>query len=187
MAESFVGEIRMVGFNFAPQGWALCEGQLLSINQNTALYALLGTTYGGNGQTTFGLPDLRGRSPVGTGQGPGLGIITGGERGGVETTTLTVANMPQHSGSVEVDVALPAVTGEDNLSAIPGPNRHLGPASGARGVTLYSGDPPDTTLASFKAQGTINNIGGGMPLGIRNPYSGTYFIISLQGIFPSRN
>lgn len=187
MAEAFLGEIRMVGFNFAPRGWAQCNGQLLSISENSALFALLGTTYGGNGQTTFALPDLRSRTPVGMGHGPGLNNIALGEKGGTESTTLTTANMPQHSASVEMDVALPAVTGEDNMSSEPGTDKQLGPISGVRGASLYSTDTPDTTLAPFKAQGTTNPVGGNMPFDTRDPYLGSYFIIATQGIFPSRN
>ena len=97
MSEPFLGEIRMVGFNFAPQGWAFCQGQIMSIAQNTALFSLLGTMYGGNGQTTFGLPDLQGRSPVGIGQGPGLSPIVQGEMAGTENVTLLASNMPMHT------------------------------------------------------------------------------------------
>ena len=97
MADPFLGEIRVTGFNFAPRGWALCDGQLLPINQNTALFALLGTQFGGNGQTTFALPDLRGRVPIHQGQGPGLTPRTIGETGGAESATLNVAQLPPHT------------------------------------------------------------------------------------------
>jgi len=97
MSDPFLGEIRMVGFNFAPRGWAMCQGQLLSIAQNNALFALLGTLYGGDGQTTFGLPDYRGRSPVGMGQGPGLSAVVQGEMAGTENVTLTLNQMPMHN------------------------------------------------------------------------------------------
>src|ERR1044071_219623 len=100
MSEPFVGEIRMVGFNFAPRGWAFCNGQQLPIAQNSALFSLIGATYGGNGTTTFALPDLRGRVPVGIGQGPGLTNVTLGQKFGGETNTLTVANLPAHSHSI---------------------------------------------------------------------------------------
>src|SRR3954468_23228168 len=100
MSEPFLGEIRMFGGNFAPRGWAFCNGQILSIAQNTALFSLLGTTYGGNGQTTFGLPDLRGRVAVSAGQGPGLSNYSLGELAGSESVTLTSANMPAHNHSV---------------------------------------------------------------------------------------
>lgn len=97
MSEPFIGEVRAVGFNFAPRGWALCAGQLMSIAQNTALFSLLGTTFGGDGMTKFGLPDYRGRSPVGMGNGPGLSAITQGQASGTETVTLLTAQMPSHN------------------------------------------------------------------------------------------
>src|SRR3712207_3315813 len=103
MSEPFIGEIRMVGFNFAPRGWATCDGQLLSIAQNTALFSLLGTTYGGNGQTTFALPDLRGRAALHQGQGPGLTNRVIGEASGTETVTLTTNQMPSHSHGVNAN------------------------------------------------------------------------------------
>ena len=96
MSEPFVGEIRIFGFNFAPRGWALCAGQLLSISQNTALFSILGTNYGGNGTSNFGLPDMRGRIPLGSGQGPGLSPVAVGEQSGTESVTVVVSNMPVH-------------------------------------------------------------------------------------------
>src|SRR4051812_113885 len=103
MSTPFLGEIRMVGFNFAPRGWALCNGQILSIAQNTALFSILGTTYGGNGQTTFALPDLRGRVPVSAGQGPGLSSYDLGQVTGSENVTLTVQQLPAHSHNIAAD------------------------------------------------------------------------------------
>jgi microcystin-dependent protein len=118
--EPFIGEIKMFGGNFAPRGFAFCDGQLLSISQNTALFAILGTTYGGDGRTTFGLPDLRGRVPVHAGTGPGLSSYRIGQKGGTETTTITVANLPAHSHPY----AAPAVSEDGNTSvptgAVPG-------------------------------------------------------------------
>src|SRR3954470_21278546 len=96
MSSPFIGEIRLFPYNFAPRGWAFCSGQILPISQNTALFSLLGTTYGGNGQTTFALPDLRGRAAISSGQGPGLSSYTIGEVGGVESVTLNTQQMPQH-------------------------------------------------------------------------------------------
>src|SRR6187399_3074015 len=101
MAEPFLGEIRLMSFGFAPKGWAFCNGQFLPINQNQALFSLLGTTYGGNGQTNFALPDLRGRIPVHSGQGPGLSNSSLGETGGTEAVTLTVAQLPRHSHAAQ--------------------------------------------------------------------------------------
>lgn len=111
MPDPFIGEIRMFGFGFAPQGWALCNGQLLPIAQNAALFSLLGTTYGGDGQTTFALPDLRSRVPVGQGQGPGLSNYGQGQAGGAETVTLAAAQMPGHTHPVEASTS-PADSGQ---------------------------------------------------------------------------
>ena len=108
MSDPYLGEIRMVGFNYAPYGWAFCAGQTMSVPQNAALFALLGVIYGGNGQTTFQLPDLRGRSPVGMGQGPGLSNIVLGEAAGTESTTLTMSNMPTHTHTASVSGGITA-------------------------------------------------------------------------------
>ncbi len=204
MSDPFIGEIRMVGFNFAPVGWALCQGQLLSIAQNTALFSLLGTTYGGDGQTTFGLPDLQGRSPVGTGAGPGLAPINPGDRGGQESVTLNVDNMPAHMhavpspGNVSVTgpVAIPATTTSSTTDegAAPATDTVLGPVGqGGRPGVLYSKSQPNTTLAPFNAtlQGAVPAgqtafAGGNLPVAVRNPYLGLTCIIALQGMYPSR-
>ncbi len=188
MSEPFIGEIRMVGFNFAPRGWAFCHGQIMAISQNQALFSLLGTTYGGNGQTTFALPDLRGRSPVGMGSGPGLTPVAQGEVAGQETVALSVSQLPPHAPAVAVNVAVPAVTKSANMDAAPSNTTHLGPvAAGGRPGTLYSTDAADTTLAPFDAQVTVSPVGGGTPVPVRDPYLGTNFVIALEGIFPSRN
>lgn len=188
MSEPFIGEIRLVGFNFAPRGWAFCHGQIMSIASNTALFSLLGTTYGGNGTTTFALPDLRGRAPVGEGTGPGLSPVTLGEMSGAEQVSLTTSQLPPHAPSVTVQVAVPAVAASTNTSATPSPTSHLGPiAAGGRPGTLYSSDTADTTLAPFQAEGSASPVGSGVPVPVRNPYMGTNFVIALEGIFPSRN
>ncbi|MCG5073233.1 phage tail protein [Paraburkholderia tagetis] len=202
MSDPFLGEIRMVGFNYAPNGWAFCQGQVLPIAQNTALFALLGTTYGGNGTTTFQLPDLRGRMPVGMGQGLGLSSIALGEQGGTENATLTTQNMPMHThtatvsggGAVTGQIAVPAATSTTGEGAMPGTSTVLGPISaGGRPGALYSTGTADTTLAPFNvtlqgAAPTIQNslAGGSLPFALRNPYLGINFVIALQGIFPSR-
>lgn len=205
MADPFIGEIRMVGFNFAPQGWALCAGQLIPIPQNQALFALLGTTYGGDGVTTFGLPDYRGREPIGMGNGPGLTPIAQGDKAGTESVTLTQSQMPTHthtaasspvSASLTASINIPAAT-TGTTQAAPGNTTVLGPvAAGGRPGTLYATDPADTTLKPFDAtvtgqltpaNPTIGTTGGSQPVAIRNPYLGTNFIIALQGIFPSRS
>ncbi len=203
MSEPFLGEIRMVGFNFAPRGWAFCQGQLMSISQNTALFSLLGTMYGGNGQTTFALPDLRGRSPVGQGQGPGLSDVVIGEVAGTENVTILSNQMPTHthtavptSNSITASgqAAVPAAT-TGSTQANPGPSTVLGPISASgRAGALYATGAPDTTLAPFNVSVmgdmpgiTIGTTGGSQPLPIRNPYLGVNFVIALEGIFPSRS
>lgn len=202
MSDPYLGEIRMVGFNFAPMGWAFCAGQTISIQQNTALFALLGTIYGGNGVQTFQLPDLRGRSPVGMGQGPGLSNINQGEAAGAENATLTINNMPPHTHTASVSggitatgtASIPATTTSTGEGATPGTTTVLGPASASgRPASLYSTAAPNTTLAPFNisVQGGAPSIqnsvaGSGLPISLRNPYLGINFIIALQGIFPSR-
>ena len=206
MSDPFVGEIRMVGFNFAPVGWALCAGQTMPILQNQALFALLGTFYGGNGTTTFQLPDMQGRSPVGVGQGRRLSDIVIGEKAGAENATLTTNNMPQHThaatvtggGAVTGQVSIPATTSTTTgtLGGTPGPTTILGPnlASGGRPGELYStATDGATTLKPFNvnlqasAPSVQNSVAGGnLPFSLRNPYLGINFIIALQGVFPSR-
>lgn len=205
MSDPFLGEIRMVGFNFAPRGWALCAGQLMSISQNSALFALLGVTFGGDGQTTFALPDYRSRSPVGMGNGPGLTPIIQGEVSGSENVTILQTQMPAHthtavsgpySASLTGPINIPAATTGTTQSA-PGSTTVLGPVTAAgRPGSLYATTAADTTLAPFNAtvtgnvtpgNPTIGVTGGGLPLPIRNPYLGTNFIIALEGVFPSRN
>jgi microcystin-dependent protein len=166
--EPFIGQLMCVGFNFAPKGWALCNGQLLSIAQNTALFSLLGTMYGGDGRTTFGLPDLRGRAPLGFGQGPGLQSYNQGESGGSETVTLTGQQIPAHTHTVncsssEGDSTTPA----DTVPAVGGsytatPNATMSPAM----------IPPSG--------------GGNQAHANMQPYQVQNWIIALQGIFPSR-
>ncbi|TKC91198.1 phage tail protein [Trinickia terrae] len=202
MSEPFLGEIRMVGFTFAPYGWALAQGQLISVSQNQALFALFGTTYGGDGRATFGLPDLRGRSPVGTGTGPGLAAIEPGEVGGVEAVQLTNTQLPTHThavtttggGSGTISVAIPATTATTGEGAVPGPTTVLGPASASgRASDMYSTAAPTTTLKPFNVPFTttaptvqIGTAGLGQPFETRNPFLGLTCIVALQGIYPSR-
>lgn len=175
MSQPFLGQIMIFAGNFAPVGWAFCNGQLLSINQNTALFSLLGTTYGGNGVNTFALPDLRGRVPVHFGQGLGLSPYTQGEIAGTETVTLTQNNLPAHNH------LLNAVSGAGTAGA-PGPGEFL--AQSTARDRIYSNAPtPDTTLSTA----TIAPTGGGQPADIRQPYLVMNFVIALQGVFPSRN
>jgi microcystin-dependent protein len=187
MSDPFIGEIKIVGFNFAPRGWANCDGSQMSIAQNSALFSLLGTTYGGNGTTTFALPDLRGRSPVGIGQGPGLSPITQGELSGTENVTILSTQMPMHTHTAQTTVAIPAVETSTNVSGTPSNTSVLGPVTaGGRPGALYSTDAASTTLAPFNPQVTVSPAGGSQPLPIRNPYLGLSIVIALEGIFPSR-
>lgn len=201
MSDPFMGEIRMVGFNFAPRGWATCQGQIMAIAQNSALFALLGTIYGGNGQTTFGLPNFSGRSPVGQGTGPGLTPITIGEVAGTENITMNINQMPMHthvatasSSTGTAQIAVPAAT-TGTTQATPSTGTVLGPiAAAGRAGTLYCTGAADTTLAPFNSNVTVQaptitvgTAGSSQPLPLRNPYLGTNFIIALEGIFPSRN
>lgn len=171
MAEPFVGEIRMFAGNFAPRGWALCGGQLLAVSQNDALFSLLGTIYGGDGRTTFGLPDLRGRIPVHQGTGPGLSPRRLGERGGTENVTLTVQQIPSHSHAQH---ATGDLAGRADPSAALRA-RHDTPAFAAP-------DPPVAMEAD-----TIGSAGGNQHHTNVAPFLCVHFIIALFGIYPSRS
>lgn len=191
--DAFLGTILAFGFNFNPRGWALCSGQLMGISQNTALFSLLGTTYGGNGTTTFALPDLRGRSLVGMGQGPGLTNIVQGELAGVEQTTLTINNLPMHghplaSPQAVVTTVINAISGK-SISNDPDNGGNSFAASGNT-PNIYS-EPGGTANAvggmTSTIAGTTGIAGGSQSFGIRNPYLGINYSIALEGIFPSRN
>jgi microcystin-dependent protein len=171
--DPFIAEIRIFPFTFAPRGWAFCNGQLLSISQNTALFSLLGTTYGGDGRTTFALPDLRGSAPMHQGQGPGLPNHDLGERGGSTTVTLSQNQMPMHAhawmGSNQ--------TAEDRTPA----NEFVARATGG---TLYTTKSDGVTPL---ASGAVTSIGGSQPHNNLQPYLTFNFCIALQGIFPPRS
>ena len=171
MSEPFLGQIIIVGFGFAPRGWAFCNGQILSIAQNTALFALLGTTYGGDGQTTFALPNLQGRMPMHLGQGPGLSPRTQGEVGGEENVTLNQNQMPVHSHTLNAS---------GNIATTDSPANALL----ARSVraTIY-GSPASATLSPQ----SIAAAGGNQPHDNMPPYLVLNYCIALEGIFPSRN
>mgnify|MGYP000054799485 CR=1 FL=1 len=174
--EPFIGQIMMFGGNFAPRNWALCDGQLLAINNYQALFSILGTTYGGDGRTTFALPDLRGRAPIHEGQGPGLPSYRLGQKGGIEQNTLTLANMPAHNhGGGSLNVSNQA--GEETSP----------PAGGSigGGAAIYNAEAPNTTLNQNSI--VINNEGGNQPVNNMQPYQALNYIICLQGIFPSRS
>ncbi|MCA9638552.1 MAG: phage tail protein [Myxococcales bacterium] len=163
--EPFLGQIMMFAGNFAPRGWALCDGQLLPISQNQALFSILGTTYGGDGRTTFALPDLRGRAPIHAGHGPGLSDYRLGQKGGAESVTLTVNQMPSHNHTL-------AMNGE-------------GAATKQAGYLAASEIYGETADKSAPAN-TISNAGGNQPVSNIQPYVVVNYIIALQGIFPSR-
>ena len=173
MADPFVAEIRIFGFNFAPKGWATCDGQLLPISQNTALFSLLGTTYGGNGQTTFGLPDMQGNAPMHPGQGKGLSLHDLGEMGGTQQVTLLESEIPAHTHGV---MAAPAVVAGD--SNIPAGNAFAKSAQG----NAYT---PAGNLVQMSPN-VLTPTGGGLPHNNMMPYLTCNFNIALQGVFPPR-
>jgi microcystin-dependent protein len=171
VAEPFLGEIRLFPFNFAPRGWAFCAGQTLPIAQNTALFALIGTFYGGDGIHTFVLPDLRGRVAVSAGQGPGLSPYNVGQAGGTENVTLNVNQMPAHTHTVAANDAAATAT------------RPAGGVPARTAASAYAAAPDGTLMSSAM----IGAAGGGQPVPILEPYLALNYCIALQGIFPSRN
>jgi microcystin-dependent protein len=183
MSDFFLGEIQQFAFGFAPKGWAQCNGQLLSIQQNTALFALIGTVFGGNGVTTFALPDLRGRLPMGQGAGPGLSPRTLGEMFGEENHTLLVSETPRHNHNVN---AIPAPTLANNTQ-IPGPTALLAQTTftGSAGATtnVYVADASPGQAMNVAAVSQV----GGLPHQNLMPLITLNFCIALNGIFPSRN
>ena len=165
--DPFLGQILLFAGNFAPRGWALCEGQLLAINQYQALYSILGTTYGGDGRTSFGLPDLRGRSPVSQGDGPGLSNYTLGQKGGSETNTIRIQEMPSHNHVVGV----PTSTGAG------------GESEGFLAAANIYAEDTNATYAGV----TVTPNGGGQSVNNVQPFLAINYIVCLQGTFPSRN
>ncbi len=187
--EPFLGQIQPFGFNFAPRAWAKCDGQLLPIASNTALFSLLGTTFGGDGRTTFALPDLRGRSIVHIGHGPGLSTISWGERGGREYITLSQLNLPSHSHALINGVANVNVYTTDNAEPIAETDNGAN-ALGTAGTMpdIYRENPTaGDHLGGVQISGTTNLTGGSQPFDSRNPFLGINVCIALQGIFPSRS
>jgi len=177
--EPFLGEIKAVGFNWAPVGWALCNGQLLSIAQNTALFSLLGTSYGGDGVTTFGLPNLQGRVPIHQGQSQGTSQYDIGQVGGTETVTATTINLPMHTHIASATINASARGDQDTpAGGVPAPNS---------GNNIYaSATDGSTTMNAGMATITNAVAGGNMPFDIVQPYLCGNFIIALEGIYPSR-
>jgi microcystin-dependent protein len=171
MSEPFVGEIRMFGFGFAPQGWAQCNGQLLPINQYQALFSLLGTTYGGDGVANFALPDMRSRVPAGQGQGPGLSPYAEGQAGGAETVTLTAAQMPGHTHPVKAS------------SSPAGSDQPEGRALARSASHIYTATPDASTVMNAAM---LADAGGSQPHDNIQPYLAVNFCIATAGIYPSR-
>lgn len=176
-ADPFVGEIQIGGYNFAPKGWAFCNGQLLPISQNTALFSILGTTYGGNGTSNFALPNLQGLSPIQAGQGAGLSLYDLGQTGGEVSVTLLQSEMPIHTHTVGV---------------VDAPGTQNSPGNALLGKARY-GKAFDLQYASATSSGTtmdtaaLSSVGGGQPHNNMPPYLTLNFIIALQGVFPARS
>jgi microcystin-dependent protein len=177
--EGFIGEIRMFAGNFAPRSWALCEGQLLSIAQNTALFSILGTIYGGDGRTTFALPDLRGRAPISSGNGPGLPSYRVGQRSGAATTHLTILNLPSHSHNSIVNIP---ISGDDATTDEGG-----GLLSTTDGAKVYGGAAGGSNYNGGNTQVTVGNTGGSQAIDNMQPYLAVNYIIALFGVYPSRS
>ncbi len=180
MSDPFIGEIKMFAGNFAPYGFALCQGQLMPISQNTALFAILGTTYGGDGRSTYGLPNLGGITPIGQGQAPGSDLYAWGESGGAESTTLLTSNMPNHTHPVRASLS-------GGVTNIPSPTAFLAAAADAAGTpaniygsTADTNTPRNITLLPQ----SVSVAGGTLPFSLRNPYLTITFIIALFGEYP---
>ncbi len=175
--DPFVAEIRIFPFNFPPKGWAFCDGQLLPISQNTALFSLLGTTYGGDGKSTFALPNLQGSAAMHPGQGPGLSLYDLGQLGGVETITLLQSEIPSHAHSVGRALAA------DGNSVSPVNSVWAQSAAGRGAAALYIDGSPTGKVNEFQS---LNVTGGGLPHTNMQPYLTLNFCIALQGVFPAR-
>ena len=171
--DPFLGEVRMFGGNFAPVGWLFCNGQLLNISENDALFNLLGTTYGGDGQTTFGLPDLRGRTPIHMGQGPNLSPRNLGDQFGTEAVTLTASQLPTHFHVVHARKEKGTQTGPKDAVW----------AASSTGEKQYTQNAPNTSMAASAT--TVE--GGGLPHDNMMPFQAVSFIIATEGVFPSRD
>lgn len=181
--EGTIGEIRMFAGTFAPRTWSLCNGQLISIATNTALFSILGTTYGGNGQTNFALPDFQGRVAVGTGTGPGLPNVQLGQKAGTNTVTLTTANMPAHNHQVVGNINIPCFNDEGGNT---NPGSAFPAASSVAGTKMYN-TTADGTLGPTPINLPTTVSGNSSPISIMQPYLGMNYIICMFGIFPSRD
>ncbi len=182
-AEPFIGEIKLFGFSYAPVSHMFCQGQIVSIAQNTALFALLGTQYGGNGQTTFGLPDLQGRVPVGQGQGPGLPYYQIGQQGGSPTVSLTTGNLAAHIHTLNaMKVQLQAST-DNAVESSPDGTFPAVTTAASYGDTAKA----NVYTGGAMVSGSTDPVGGGLPVTVMNPYLCMNYCIAVEGIFPSRN
>ncbi len=182
--EGYISEVRMFAGNFAPRSWMFCQGQLISIAQYTALFALVGTTYGGDGQTTFGLPDMRGRVAIHNGQGAGLSLYQLGQMGGSENVTLTALNVGGHTHAVTGNAGIAAATGDGQTPVAV--NNFLA----GNGEAVYSTATDNSSMAPASLAGitvAVQTPNGAAPINTQQPYLGMNFIICLEGIFPSRN
>lgn len=188
--DPFLGQVMMFAGNFAPRGWAFCDGQLLPISSNSALFSILGTMYGGDGRTTFALPDLRGRVAIHPGNGPGLDPIRQGQKGGANETVLAVQNMPSHNHAATVTV-------NSSLHFNNAAGDETSPGDGSLAIApataqIYSADPPgaqsfNAGSISSTATANIGNTGASTPFNNMQPFLGVQYIIALQGAFPSRS
>lgn len=179
--EGVIGYVTAFAGNFAPRSWAFCQGQIMPISQNTALFSILGTTYGGNGQTTFALPDLRGRSVIGNGQGPGLSPHDLGEMAGSENETMTVLTMPAHAHTATLQITPKANTTAD--SNTPANSVYATPAAG----DLLYGPGASANMHTYPGTLTTGFNAGGTPFSTLHPVLALNYIICLQGVFPARN
>ena len=195
--DGYIGSMSVFAGNFAIRGCALAQGQLLDISQNTALFSILGTTYGGNGRTNFALPDTRGRSVIGQGDGPGLTPVSLGQEGGAETVTLSEANLPAHSHTATTTLNLSGMEAALNAyqkpsgPPVPGIEQYLDAKK-----TIFTDAFPNVVLSpmsidimegSSTATTSVDDTGGGSPINVRSPYIGMNWLIQLTGLFPSRN
>lgn len=171
----FIGQIMMFAGNFAPRGWAFCDGQLLPIANYTALFSIIGTTYGGDGKTTFALPDMRGRVAINPGQGPGLSNYIQGPGAGHENVTLTTSNMPPHNHALNVKNA-------NGTTNVPANNALAGTGTALPPAGNFSTEAPDAQANNT----SIGNTGGSIPFSVVQPWVGIRFVIALEGVFPSR-
>ncbi|WP_057936177.1 phage tail protein [Algoriphagus resistens] len=192
--EEYLAVIKLFAGNFIPRGFMACDGRLLAISQNSALFSLLGTQYGGDGVTTFALPDLRGRVPLGPGQGPGLSNRTLGEMSGTENNTLLVPNIPPHNhiaglNDAAVTVKASNVEGTEQIPGTNGATTLGASTNGGRGINIYNAEAPNVAMntgATVTGNVTVGITGAGLPVNNMQPYTALNYIICVSGIYPSR-